>query len=298
MNTKKFAFKYADNFKTALFIILLFISAMCYAQEEQEQEQIITVFRSIFKLKLTVDYKFMFFEQPASSSMFQTTRPLDLGIGFSIFGFTLSTSFSIPLQHPQESKDAFSLDISFDNYFADNSYSYGYIKYNSDFYSNNNNDIDLSILNMGISHEFILNKNHSIRSAYTLDRKQSVSNGSFLIGGGIFYTIIRPSGILNEDFKSQKFSYFGPNFGYSYNWIIKENYFLNVLSVFGVKLMINEGKLSFGFQALPRISIGYHGKTWSANIYGNFSSLNVYPGENAGFHLISGNVGTSFVKRF
>jgi hypothetical protein len=283
------------SFRTALFILLFLISALCYAQQEQEEN--ITVFRSIFKLRLSADYKFMFFVQPASYSMYQTTRPLDLGIGFSIFGFTLGISFSVPIQHPQESSDAFSLDINFNNYWRDNSYTYGYIKYNSDFYSNDKDDIGLSIFHTGISHEVILNKNHSIRSAYILDRKQSVSNGSFLIGGGIFYTVIRSDSVYNEDDKL-KLIYFGPNFGYSYNWIIKENFFINVLSVFGVDLLINDGKISYALQALPRISAGYHGNTWSANVYGHFPNLIVYPGNKTEFNLISGNIGTLFVKRF
>jgi len=295
MKIKRFAFKnFFAGFRVALSVFcFLFISAMCYAQQRQDGN--ITVLRSIFKLRLNADYKFMFYDERESSSLFQTTRPLDLGIGFSILNFTIGASFSIPFQHPQESKNAFSLDLNFNNYWADNSYTYGYIKYNSDFYSGNN-DIDLTILNMGISQEFILNKNHSIRSAYILDRKQSASNGSFLVGGGIFYTSIR-SESADEDNK-QKFFYFGPNFGYSFNWIIGENFFINLLSVFGAELMVNKGELSFGLMALPKMSIGYHGRTWSANIYINYSNLLVYPGKDMEFSLISGNIGATFVKRF
>jgi len=49
---------------------------------------------------------------------------------------------------------------------------------------------------------------------------------------------------------------------------------------------------------LPRFSFGYHGKTWSANIFANYSLLIGGFQTEMEYNLLSGNISLAFIKRF
>jgi hypothetical protein len=263
------------------------------------QEQTIIEFKNLITLKGSLDYNFLIFDQSSLDHGFLTNRPLDFGIGIGIFNFSIDFSFSIPFLYDQNYKKSQSFDFSVNRFFKNTGFIYSFFKYYNGFNDRSDNNIDLKILDMGFTYEHILNKNHSIRSVYVLDCRQTVSNGSFLIGGGIFFSSIKSEyKELNNYSERQNAFYFGPNFGYSYTWIMQENFFFNILSTFGINCIRSNGEFTFGLQALPKLSLGYHSKTWSANIYSNFSYLLAqYKTENE-YNLLSGNIGLSFIKRF
>ena len=289
-----------------LFVIslLLFISMTGNAQEFEEpqepEEPAVVKFKNLLSVKFTVGYNFMFFQEttPREDS-YQTNRPLDIGGGIGIKNVFFSFSFSIPFLYDTKYRKSPSLDFGFNYYYKDIFYTTGFIKYYGGFHNHTVGNIDLQILTIGFSQEFLLNRNHSLRSVYNLDERQTRSNGSFILGAGAFFTAIQSDTLDNYN-DNRRAIHLGPNFGYSYTWVFKNNMFLNLLSTFGIDLLIpiDDRKVSSGFQVLPRFSFGYHGKTWAANIYFIYSLLQGGFYTDREYNLLSGNMGIAFVKRF
>ena len=277
-----------------VFVLLLFFTVNISAQESTVEN-----FNNLLSFTFSLGYNYILYEQSSLDYSLWTNRPWDMGIGFGILNFSFDFSFSIPFLYDRSYKKSQSYDFNFNHYNSNKSFSYGYIKYYSGFHNRIESDIDLRIFSMGISQTFILNKSHSIRSVYNLDKKQTESNGSFLIGAGAFFSSINSnSEVLNNYSKEQNTFYFGPVFGYSYIWVFESNLFINVLSTFGLNLVINNWKAAPGFQILPKFSVGYHGKTWSGNIYFNFSYLTTRFNTGLNYNIFFGDTGLSFIKRF
>jgi hypothetical protein len=286
------------------------MSIICNAEEPAEPaeqpeepakpaEPIVVKYKNLLSTKISFGYNFIFFNETAHEDSYQTNRPLSIGMGIGIKNISLGFSFSVPVLYDPNYRKSPSFDVGFNHYFKDKSYTYGFVKYYDGFYNPDPDigNIDLQILTMGISQEFLLNRNHSLRSVYNLDERQTKSNGTFLLGGGLFFTAIQSDTLDNYN-KNQRTFHFGPNFGYSYIWVFKSNFFINVLSTFGLDLLINNKKVSAGLQVLPRFSVGYHGKTWSANFYVNYPLLIGGFRTEKEYYLLPGNIGLSAIKRF
>lgn len=283
--------------RIAVFLLLFFIPLYVYS-EDSEKEEAIENFNNLLSLKLTAIYNFMMFEQSSQKQSYYTNRPLDVGIELGIKNISAGFSTSVPFLYDRNYEKSRSYDFSFNRY-AKISYSNAYFKYYSGFNDRSEYNFDLRIFNLGYSNIFTFNRDHSIRSAYILDQKQNVSNGSFLLGGGIFFTAIRSeSDYLNEYSESVNAFYFGPIAGYSYTFVLPANFFINVLATAGINLVISGGEAFFGAQALPRVSLGYHGKKWSINAWGNFTYLLNSYNEILDYNLMTGNIGISFIRRF
>ena len=283
--------------KLLIFPALVFISLMVYA-DEPEQPTVIK-FNNLLTLKTSLIYNLMIFEQTAQNHSYITNQPIDVGAGIGIKDFFISFSLSIPFLYDRNFEKSKSFNANFYHYFKDRSFFNGFFGYFDGFHDRVEKNIDLRILTIGLSQTFILNRNHSIRTAYNLDGKQKVSNGSLLFGGGLFFTSIRSDDNNLEYYFEQRNSFFfGPSIGYSYTFIIKENFFINILSTFSWNGILNNGNFAVGFQALPRFSIGYHGKRWSINFSSDFcffaDNLNTDWQNNQNF----GEISLSFLTRF
>ena len=283
------------------FLLLMFISVTVHAQEdnagEKEKTKIVKL-KNLLTFKTSLEYNFMAFEQTSEDYSFRTNRPWDFGLGIGIKNIFLGFSVSVPFLKDRNYNESQSFDISFDRY-TEKGFTSAFVKYYDGFHDIVKNDIDLRILNIGASHEWIINREHSLRSVYTLDSRQTVSNGSFLAGLSAFFTSIHSeySGLSNY---AERHSYFytGPTFGYSYTWVIKESYFFNVLSTFGLNFIFSGGGLSFGFQALPKFSLGYNSKWWSVNVYSDYRLLLDQYSKDYEHNLFSGTFGLAFIFRF
>lgn len=287
------------------FLLLFFSQLMslanltkCFAQEGSVLE-----FDNTFTLKFSLKYNFMQFSQEGSpNDKILTNRPLDFGIGFAYKDFSLGFSVNIPFLYNQNILKTYSLDFGF-TYFLENiMYFDGFFKYYDGFhakkYAVNEEEIDMRLISAGFSGEYIFNREHLLRSVYNLDKKQLKSNGSFLAGGGIFYTSASSEDIaITEYSKQNAIVYFGPDFGYSFIWIMKENYFLNILTVFGINATTSDEKMYFGFQILPKFSFGYHGKSWSLNMAIGNNSLIYLRESELGYIINNGNFTITFAKR-
>ena len=295
------------NKKIHVLLLLFFIAVTIHAREDNTGEPEepaapagppIVKLRNLLTFKTSLEYNFMAFEQTSQDYSFRTNRPWDVGIGLGIKNIFLGFSFSVPFLYDRNFDKSQSFDFSFDRY-NKKSFTSGFVKYYDGFNDRIEHDIDLRILNIGASHEWITNNMHSLRSAYALDTRQTVSNGSFLIGLGAFFSSIHSeSSKLSNYAKRQNTFYFGPNFGFSYTWVMSDNFFINVLSTFGFNHIINDGKFSIGFQALPRFSIGYNRKWWSLNLYSNYTYLLDKYSREYEYNLLSGTIGLAYTFRF
>jgi hypothetical protein len=265
------------------------------------QESFVLKFENLFSLKLSAKYNFLNFSKTSEDYTFKSNRALDLGIGFGYKDFAFVCSINIPFLYNRVYLKSKSFDFSITTFFGESIYVDGYIKYYDGFHyeSENQTDdaVDSSMFLTGLSGEYIFKKNHSIRSVYNLDRRQLVSNGSFLVGGGLFFSSVLTNKQSIQYSDKQSTFYFGPNLGYSYSWIIKDNFFINMLMVLGINGVITDGIVNFNFQSLPKLSFGYHSKTWSMNVCFNYNGLIYLKNYKIGYNVYSGMSSINFSKR-
>jgi hypothetical protein len=266
------------------------------------QESSILKFEDLFSLKLSTKYNFLGFSQNLEDDKIRSNRPLDLGIGLGYKDFSFMCNINVPFLYDRDYLKSKSVDFSITNFFGESIYFDSRIKYYEGFHDESENQInderDSKIFLAGISGEYIFNKNHSLRSVYNLDRRQPVSNSSFLVGGALYFSSIYVNKeSLDEPDKRHSF-YFGPNFGYSYNWIIKDNFFVNILLVLGINGVITDGIFNFNFQSLPKLSFGYHSRTWSMNLCIDYNALIYFKNHGSEYNVNSGMSGINFSKRF
>jgi len=278
---------------------LLFFSLVLFSIPGNTQEQTTAEFNNLLTLHLSMDYNFIAFEQTSLEHSLMTNRPWDFGMGIGFLNISIGFSLSVPSLYDESHEQSQTFDISFNSYNKDNKHFFhGYIKYYSGFNDGDHNEYDLSIFNSGFTWASLLNRDHSIRSVYKLDRRQTVSNGSFLLGGGLFLTSIESKNTDLSNYSERQIVFHtGPHFGFSYTWVIG-NFFINVLSTAGVSFIVNNSDTSSGLQILPRFSIGYHGRRWSANIYSNLSYFLADFQTETEYNILSGDIGIGFVRRF
>jgi hypothetical protein len=99
-----------------------------------------------------------------------------------------------------------------------------------------------------------------------MNRLQRNSAGSFMLGGNI-----RAAGIQSKDIPrfNDRWWYIaaGPNAGYSYTFILQDQFFINFFLLAGINMGIALPKQEFVFSPFvtPKIAVGKHFKTWSLN---------------------------------
>ena len=278
--------------------LIVFFVSLFFAITAHAKEPTVVKFKNVLTLRTSLGYNFMMFEQPEQDYRLQTNRPWDFGLELGIKNIFAGLKVSIPFLYDRNHERSQAFNASLHHY-RDKSYADLFFKYYSGFNDGGQLDVDLTIVNLGFSYTHIFNQEHSIRSVYKLDGRQTVSNGSFLVGGGLFLSAIRSDSVMLETYSEQQNSlYLGPTFGYSYTFVIKENWFINVLSTFGLNSIINNGSFSFGFQALPRFSIGYHGKKRSVNLSCNYSYLVGKYHTELQYGLLSGDITLAYLRRF
>jgi hypothetical protein len=275
--------------KVTVFLFLIFISI-----NGNTQEAVVSEFGNLFSLKFSANFNVLIYQEKINSD-FISNRPMDIGIGFCYKDFSVGFTVNIPFIYDEDKKKSESFDVNINYFFRDVAIFNGFIKDYKGFHDAfNNRESDMEIFSVGFSGNYIFNRDHSLRSVYNLDRKQLSSNGSFLIGGGIFYSSVNFNDTVSIIYKEL---HFGPNAGYSYTWVLKRDFFINIVGIVGINGIKNDENFSFGMQCLPKISIGYHGKTWSMNIFSNASVLLSNIRRHNEYLLNSGTGGIGFSKR-
>ena len=237
----------------------------------------------LFSIKLYADDYFTSFEEDFAINIFtkynmgiftdinhpeyRTDKPFEIGIGIRYK--TISAKLSVPILF-NDIFNIWAFDFEMDAYF-DNIFYEAYFKHYPYFFiEDTDKQSDLSIHSSGIMATFVHNnKNHLLSSVMSLDSKQNISSGSLLYGFGVFHSSIFSTEELQERYNErQHLLYFGPSIGYSYTWVFRYGVFLNSSLVFFANpgINISTGNWLFIPQFEPKIVVGHHNNTWSANL--------------------------------
>ena len=240
-------------------ICVLLFAALSLGSEVYADETI-QYFNEKLTISLLVNYNYGSFTQ--DDTEYITIRPINIGLGFRYKMIAASASFPVPFNNM-----SFNFEI---NPYFDRMYYHAYFKYYQDFYRGNQAEkSNLDILSSAITATYVVNhENHSLSSVMNLDKKQTVSSGSFLYSFGAFFSSIFSETMDNYNERRHNLLYFGPGIGYSYTFVFENDMFLNVSMVIftNAGININNKEWSFIPQMEPQIVFGQHKKTWSFNI--------------------------------
>jgi hypothetical protein len=259
-------------------------------------EEAVTEFNEKFAFNFFGNYNIGIFNQHQTLS-YRTDEPWDIGLGIRYKN--ISAQISVPISFNSNSFD-FELNSYLEKIFFES-----FLKRYQNFHDEQEtgyNDAGLDIMSTGITAGWIHNnQNHSLSSVYNLNRKQNISNGSFLYGFGMFYTSIYSENYDIKHYDTRKYLiHFGPMAGYSYTWILPHNMFMNIGINIGTNLGINitENGILFIPQIKPKISFGHHNNTWSVNTVMSTNSTIILWDRNDFDIFAPSTMAVTFSKRF
>ena len=277
-----------------LLLIFLFLAAFAAPIEAEEIDSsavsevdnpAVSKFRERFSLRFLCDYNFMmiknskFDDEPLISN-----RPVDVGIGFgydslfTLFGvswdiswdFKYSLPFTTSNGHSKSKAFSTGLDLFPANWWLAANLDY-YRGFTQDLDNKEDFFIDLTILDIYFSALYMLTSNgeFSPRSAYFLDRRQSKSAGSMIVGGRLQRNTAEDNdGVLNYEDNKRAINSLWANLGYTYSWIFENGLFCNLWGVTGIAYGRESAKddnvLLPEFDG--KFAFGYIGEKWAWNI--------------------------------
>ncbi|MDR1588278.1 MAG: DUF4421 domain-containing protein [Treponema sp.] len=275
---------------------------------EGVKDAVIEDFSNKFSLGLALRYNGMYFlQENEPDENISSDLPLDFGLIAAFEWLTLTFNLSLINTFNSEFLKAKSFDAQIDLY-RETMYWKFFAKNYQGFhlYSINDGDkggeIGLEMFSGGLYWLYISDyRQHSLRAAYSLDRKQNRSSGSFLIGANTIYnSIYSGDGSISRYADRQHLLSLGPNGGYSYTWIFDNNMFINIHAIVGLNLSLNINARNWFFtpQILPKAALGYHGKTWSINVVGESEILIWRQDETIRDNTVWFSVSVTLMKRF
>ena len=260
-----------------MIILLMLLSFTVHGEEN------IITFDNNLAINLSLHYQMLHFHHEGLFSS-RGSKPLDAGIGFSYKRFSLG--FKIQLPFTFDYNAAFSdspawnfhyatesINMSFDyvgDMFVANAYFTRYKHFYIEDSDVTDREIDLEILSAGLFARWIIaHERLSLRSVYTLNRRQITSSGSPLMGFCIYYNSIFSQDSRASSYEPrQHYAYTSPLIGYSYSWVSQSGFFANLDLTVGLNygFHINENDFVLMPLMFPNFTFGYHFKTWSFNM--------------------------------
>jgi hypothetical protein len=323
-----------------LCIIALFFVMQAPSQEPvAETDHDTTYYQSFYGKNITGRYyfsqKYTAFEIKRNSETTPRLRytpntTLNMGIGATYRSFTLNLAFGFGfLNRGEEQKGK-------TKYWENQGHKYGR-KWGYDFYAQfykgyylypkglGSNDKDLYYIRpdikfnlFGIAPFRILNdKKFSYRAAMVQNEWQKKSAGSFLLGGEIYYGIVKADSALVPDTMSplykqegiHKIQLFeiGPGAGYAYTLVLAHHFFvtgavnanLNVGWAKETNNLDTEDCFSFAPNFLYRAAVGYNSRSWNVNVSWVSNRISVRgPSSADGYIARAGNIRAAFARQF
>lgn len=272
------------------------------------QDSVITAFEKKIAFQFQAKYNYASFTGESTQDEYiETNRPIDLGIGGGYGDWTWSSLWTVSFGEEGGKPKTSALDLQL-NYFGDRIFGRAYFRLNRGFCwedpTGRWRKLDIRTIIAGYNLNLLWNPEHSIRAAYALDRRQWKSNGSFLVGFGIYYNGVVSHEPLYDDYKKfQHLIHVGPDVGYSYTWVWNNGIFLNAMGVAAISFGQNVTRSKWmGFwQLFPKLAPGYHGESWSIHFPVDFSVIRLRTqGNNMGEGdvLIVGSAGFMVTRRF
>ena len=239
-------------------------------------------------------------------------NPAKIGAGFSVNNSSLSFSYGYGFDffRSKERGKTTSFDFQYHNYGRKFVFD-AYVQQYEGFYSEDENGKTATVysdmeIEQYIGHGIYVfnNKKYSYRAAFNQSEKQLKSAGSFLLGGGAYYTHIKSdsSFIYNDKSSFRRFQ-FGVSAGYAYTWVLGRYWLISASGTAGVNLgqrnIFDFGnKLEVYPSVFPRFSAAYSHKSWVISFSAVSNILFNVSSENNSISVSSGSVQMSFRKRF
>ena len=294
----------------------LFLLALPYFCKAQIDTTYIKPFDNKLSLRTYLSMKFISMEQEVDGEIkkFMPNSPMSLGAGVSINNTIINLSYGYGLNFMKDDKKGRTkaLDFQIHNYGRKFIIDLFVQKYHG-FYTSDNADKniqlypDLKIQQYGAFGQYVFNnKKFSYKAAFNQNEKQLKSAGSFLAGGGIYFSKINSdSSFVHKSKNSLRNFQFGFSGGYAYTWAINKRWFASGSATTGVNFgteRIND----FGKQKIeiyptffPRISVGYNKEKWSLGLsyVNNFIFSSFSDNNNSNIGLSSGNFQIGYIWR-
>ncbi len=302
--------------KTYFYFLLLFILPYFSQAQVKVDTSYIKPFENHLSIRIYQSMKFISMEQNigGETKKFMPNTPMNLGFGVSVNNtiINLSYGYGLNFMKDKDKGKTKALDFQIHNYGRKFIIDFFVQKYRG-FYTADDNDKniqlypDLKIQQYGAFGQYVFNnKKFSYKAAFNQNEKQLKSAGSFLLGGGVYFTKIdSDSSFVHKDKNSLRNFQFGVSGGYAYTWAINEKWFASGSATMGVNFgteKINDfgkKKIEVYPTFFPRVAIGYNKEKWSLGLsYVNnliFSSFSDNNTSNIG--LSSGNFQIAYIWR-
>lgn len=288
-----------------LMAVLLF--ALPVLAENAPGDSVVGSFAGKFSLQFLARYNYASLSgESTGDENFATNRPIDIGLGGGYGDLTWSTLVTVSFGADSKKPKTRATDWDL-NYFGDRFFWNLFLKVNDGFYwkdgeSGKFRKADLLTVSAGYVIDYIWNGEHSLRAAYSLDRIQKKSNGSFVFGAGVYYHgIVSSDSLLAHYAKYQQFVHLGPNVGYSYTWIWRSGWFFNLLGVASTSLGKNltRDQWMFFSQVFPKFALGFHAEKWSVHFPFFLNALRISSDDGELSDIFfSASGGFMFTRRF
>lgn len=300
--------------KTYFYFLLFFILPFfCNAQIDTIY---IKPFENKLSLRTYLSMKFISMEQEIDGDIkkFMPNTPMNLGFGVSLNNtiINLSYGYGMNFMKDKEKGKTKALDFQIHNYGRKFIIDLFVQKYHG-FYTADDNDKnielypDLKIQQYGAFGQYVFNnKKFSYKAAFNQNERQLKSAGSFLLGGGVYFTKIdSDSSFVHKTKNSLQNFQFGVSGGYAYTWAINEKWFTSGSATMGANFgteRINDfakKKIEIYPTFFPRVAIGYNKEKWSLGLsyVNNFIFSSFSDNKNSNIGLSSGNFQIAYIWR-
>ncbi|WP_256472435.1 DUF4421 family protein [Flavobacterium sp. B183] len=287
---------------------LLLIFVFPYFCTAQIDTTYIKPFENKASVRTYLSMKFISLQQETGGDMkrFMPNTPMSLGFGVSVKNTIIDFSYGYGLSFlkDKEKGRTKALDFQIHNYGRKFIIDLFIQKYHG-FYTADDSDKniqlypDLKIQQYGAFGQYVFNhKKFSYKAAFVQNERQLKSAGSFLLGGGVYFSKIgSDSSFVHKSKNSLRNFQFGISGGYAYTWAISKRWFTSGSVTLGANVgteRIND----FGKQKIeiyptffPRIALGYNKERWSLGLsYLNNSTFSAFSDNNKNnIGLSSGN---------
>ena len=292
----------------SLLFCVFFSISTSFAQEnnayitDYKQKLIITGFTAKEFLDISL-------KNQEQNLIYKPNNPLEFGLGFSWKNTFLSFAYGYGFDFMRDKKrgKTESLDLQYHHYSRKYIFDLFMQRYNG-FYMEEEGSRDykltpdLNLRQYGLHGQYVFNHNRfSYKAAFMHNEKQLRSAGSFLLGGGIYYSQIRS----DSSFVYDHLNHFqlGVSLGYVHTWVFNNYWFLSGAVTSGINVgtekfgKLKNLQLKVSPTIFPRLSIGYDHDSWSLGL--TYLSNMTFPvfSEDIKIGLLSGRFQLSYHRR-
>lgn len=162
---------------------------------------------------------------------------------------------------------------------------------------------NMRVTQMGAEYTFLWNGNQfSSKAAFDLNEIQKRSAGSWLVGGGSYYSNLKG---IDPD-KTGTGSHFenfqlGLNGGYTYSWVLSDRWMLTAMAKGGANFgntppKLGKGKLEIFPTAYARFAANYHKNDWGVSMSVLINNKSIAPVTQQAISMTAITMQLSYVK--